>query len=45
MDVARTLHIDAVQTLDPDTQALAENSSDTPVKADVVVILGADRNP
>jgi hypothetical protein len=45
MDVARTLKIDAVQPVDPDTQALAENSTPTPVKADVVVILGADRNP
>jgi hypothetical protein len=45
MDVARTLKIDAVQPLDPDTQALAENSTPTPVKADAVVILGADRNP
>jgi uncharacterized protein YdeI (BOF family) len=45
MDIARVLGIDAVARLDPDTQALAENSADPPVQADVVVILGADRTP
>jgi hypothetical protein len=44
-DAAGRLKIASIQPLDPNTRALAENSTPTPVKADVVVILGADRNP
>jgi hypothetical protein len=45
IDVARALDINAVQASTPDVQSLADNSSDPPVKSDVVVILGADRTP
>lgn len=47
MTVARALDIDAVEPLDSDTQALAEQSQDaeTSAKADVVVIAGADQTP
>jgi hypothetical protein len=43
--VARALKIARVGAVDSGTQSLADNSSDPPVKADVVVVLGADRTP
>jgi hypothetical protein len=43
--VSRALQIDRVAPVDADTQALADNSSDPPVKTDVVVVLGADQTP
>jgi hypothetical protein len=43
--VSRTLKIDRVAAVTSDIQTLADNSSDPPVKADVVTILGADRTP
>jgi hypothetical protein len=43
--VARVLSIDRVAAVDSATQALADNSSDPPVKTDVVVVLGADQTP
>jgi hypothetical protein len=45
LTVARTLSIDRIAAVDSATQALADNSSDPPVKTDVVVVLGADRTP
>jgi hypothetical protein len=45
LSVARTLDINAVEPVTPDIQTLANNSSDPPVEADVVVVLGADRTP
>jgi hypothetical protein len=45
LDVGKALGISAVQPLDPDTQALANNSFAKPVQADVVVIVGADQSP
>jgi hypothetical protein len=43
--VSRALKIDQVAAVTSDIQTLADNSSDPPVKADVVTILGADRTP
>jgi hypothetical protein len=43
--VSRALKIDPVAAVTKDIQTLADNSSDPPVKADVVTILGADRTP
>jgi hypothetical protein len=43
--VGRTLSIDRIAAVDSATQALADNSSDPPVKTDVVVVLGADQTP
>jgi hypothetical protein len=43
--VGRALSIDRIAAVDSATQALADNSSDPPVKTDVVVVLGADRTP
>jgi hypothetical protein len=45
MDVAKALSIDTVSPLDSDTQSLADNSFAKPVRADVVVIVGADQSP
>jgi hypothetical protein len=45
LSVARALDVTAVEPITPDIQTLANNSSDPPVNADVVVILGADRTP
>jgi hypothetical protein len=45
LSVARALDVNAVEPITPDIQTLADNSSDPPVKADVVVVLGADRTP
>src|SRR5204862_4237248 len=43
--VARTLKIDRIAPVDPQTKTLADNSSDPSVSSDVVVVLGADRTP
>jgi hypothetical protein len=43
--VGRVLKIDRIAAVDSATQALADNSSDPPVKTDVVVVLGADQTP
>jgi LytR cell envelope-related transcriptional attenuator len=43
--VGRALKIDRIQAIDKATQTLADNSSDPPVKTDVVVVLGADQTP
>ena len=43
--VGRVLSISRVGAVDSATQALADNSSDPPVKTDVIVVLGADRTP
>jgi LytR cell envelope-related transcriptional attenuator len=43
--VGRVLKIDRVAAVDDATQSLADNSSDPPVKTDVVVVLGADQTP
>jgi hypothetical protein len=43
--VSRALKIDQVAAVTSDIQSLADNSSDPPVKADVVTVLGADRTP
>jgi hypothetical protein len=43
--VGRALHISRIASIDPDTQTLADNSSNPPVKSDVVVVLGADQTP
>lgn len=43
--VARALKIDRIAAIDDATQTLADNSSDPPVKTDVVVVLGADQTP
>jgi hypothetical protein len=45
MSVARALQVSRVAAVDADTRSLADNSTDPPVKSDVVVILGADRTP
>jgi hypothetical protein len=43
--VGRVLKIDRIAAVDSATQALADNSSDPPVKTDVIVVLGADQTP
>src|SRR4051794_38155603 len=43
--VGRALKIDRIQAIGDATQSLADNSSDPPVKTDVVVVLGADQTP
>jgi hypothetical protein len=43
--VGRVLSISRVAAVDSATQALADNSSDPPVKTDVIVVLGADQTP
>jgi hypothetical protein len=45
LSVARVLKIDRVAAVDSATQSVADNSSDPPVKTDVIVVLGADQTP
>jgi hypothetical protein len=43
--VARALKVTRIAAVDQETKSVADNSSDPPVKSDVVVVLGADRTP